>query len=304
MSHTDRCPMCGTPQKAEESGVCAACGQSFTRRENVTNFQWPQSRGETVDRWSKAWWGRTLRHMLDPIGSPFSPVAWATRRKVNAYYERCHTHPDTARRFHDSFFGQLTLPDTPDALDCGCGAGRHTAMLRQLGHNVTGQDILESANWARIPDAQFVVAPPDAQHLPYPDASFDLVLVIEMLNHLAPDRLTAFAGEVARVLRPDGFWCILEAHSGGYDMSFIRNWCGRLYAVSDYDDAARNAGLALHQSRYVGFNAPVLARYVNAVRIILNPFATLDDPELTGLCGRLIPERRRPLYMAAYRKDR
>lgn len=304
MSHIDRCPACGAPVKAEGAGACAACGQPFTQREGMVSFHWSQSRGETVDRWSTAWWGRTLRHMLDPIGSPFSPVAWATRYKVNAYYERCHSHPETARRFHDSFFGQLALPHTPDTLDCGCGAGRHTAMLRQLGHNVTGQDIIESANWARIPGARFVVAPPHAQHLPYPDASFDLVLVIEMLNHLPPERLAALAGDVARVLRPGGFWCILEGHSGGYDMSFVRNWCGRLYAVEDYDAAARNAGLALHQSRYVGFNAPVLARYVNAVRVILNPFATLDDPELTGLCGRLIPERRRPLYMAAYRKDR
>jgi ubiquinone/menaquinone biosynthesis C-methylase UbiE len=45
----------------------------------------------------------------------------------------------------------------------------------------------------------------DAQRLPFPDASFDVVINVEA-SHCYPD-FPGFVGEVARVLRPGGWFC-------------------------------------------------------------------------------------------------
>jgi SAM-dependent methyltransferase len=88
-------------------------------------------------------------------------------------------------------------------LDVGCGTGHHLADLRQRGFNVTGVDgsgeMLTHAR--RInPDVELVQS--DVARLPFDDASFDIVLCVEVARYLAdPDPCLR---EIARVLRPRG----------------------------------------------------------------------------------------------------
>jgi SAM-dependent methyltransferase len=88
-------------------------------------------------------------------------------------------------------------------LDVGCGTARSYApeLARRAGSYV-GVDVsataVEAARAAGL-DARVV---DDASALPFPDASFDRVVCIEVLEHLfAPDRAAA---EIRRVLRPGG----------------------------------------------------------------------------------------------------
>src|SRR5579859_5548598 len=90
-------------------------------------------------------------------------------------------------------------------LEIGCGAGRN---LRAFAHyrpdlTLQGVDIsrvaLEEAAAAGGP---IVYRLGDALHLPYPDASFDIVVLFDVLEHV-PDVGRAVA-EIARVLRPGG----------------------------------------------------------------------------------------------------
>lgn len=88
-------------------------------------------------------------------------------------------------------------------LDVGCGTGNSYALeFRRRGAPYQGVDIspqaVEMARAAGI-NAQVIG---DAAQLPFADGSFDLVLCIEVLEHLfAPDRA---AVEIHRVLRPGG----------------------------------------------------------------------------------------------------
>jgi SAM-dependent methyltransferase len=88
------------------------------------------------------------------------------------------------------------------ALDVGCGDGRLTAELDAAA--LTGADVsgvaLERAR-ARLPEAELVELDPDAP-FPLDDASFDLVLCAETVEHVRDVQL--LLSEIRRVLRPAG----------------------------------------------------------------------------------------------------
>jgi ubiquinone/menaquinone biosynthesis C-methylase UbiE len=95
------------------------------------------------------------------------------------------------------------------AIDVGCGTGHHLRDLKARGFEVAGIDgsapMLEEARGA-VPKAELHQAEVDA--LPFPEASFDLALCIEVLRYLS-DPAPCLA-EMARVLAPGGV-CLATA---------------------------------------------------------------------------------------------
>jgi SAM-dependent methyltransferase len=90
---------------------------------------------------------------------------------------------------------------TADVLDLGCGNGRYEQLLAERGHGGARVALdLSAGMLATVPAALRVRA--DAQRLPFPDGSFDVVLAPHMLYHV-PDVAQA-AREARRVLRPGG----------------------------------------------------------------------------------------------------
>lgn len=94
-------------------------------------------------------------------------------------------------------------------LDVGCGTGHHLAELRARGFDGAGvdgsADMLEQAA-AVNPGVELRLA--DVEHLPFADASFDIVVCIEVLRYLPSP--AACLREMARVLRPGGI-CLATA---------------------------------------------------------------------------------------------
>ena len=88
------------------------------------------------------------------------------------------------------------------ALDLGCGDGRLTAHLG--AEHLTAADVsqvaLERAR-RRLPAAELVHLEPNAP-LPLPDATFDLILCAETIEHVQDVQL--LLSEARRVLRPGG----------------------------------------------------------------------------------------------------
>jgi SAM-dependent methyltransferase len=98
-----------------------------------------------------------------------------------------------------------------DAIDVGCGTGRVTAILSELGHRVVGidpsEEMLDRATAKGTP-ATFRSGSFD--RLPSEDASADLVTSMLALSHVA-DLEPAFR-EFARVLRPGGTVVTTDIH--------------------------------------------------------------------------------------------
>ncbi len=86
-------------------------------------------------------------------------------------------------------------------LDVGCGLGIYMRKMRAFSPHVYGVEIdLERATEAGR--ALSLVATAAAEALPFPDASFDVVLSHEMIEHVRDDRRSI--AEAVRVLRPGG----------------------------------------------------------------------------------------------------
>lgn len=131
--------------------------------------------------------------------------------RVNALFRAQICEDETQRICRERIHWMCSQVRGEKILDLGCSEGIASLLLGQEGHQVVGIDInpavLEVARqeFAAFPDfvrqnVQFELV--SAGRLPFDDATFDSVLMGEVLEHQTrPERLLA---EARRVLRPDG----------------------------------------------------------------------------------------------------
>lgn len=123
-------------------------------------------------------------------------------------------------------------------LDVGCGEGRFCRMVQPHGIAATGIDptpaLIHSAR-ARDPQSTYLEAP--AEKLPFPDASFELVVsyltLIDILD------IQAAIPEMARVLAPGGSMLIANLNSfttAGETMGWVKDVWGqrRYFPIDNY----------------------------------------------------------------------
>jgi ArsR family transcriptional regulator len=115
-------------------------------------------------------------------------------------------HYSPGRTWEATALGLVGLMHLGDVLDAGSGDGTVAALLAARSRSITCLDrspkVLQAARkrLAGLPNVAF--APGDLDELPFPDARFDQVLLLNVLTYAAhPERALA---EAARVLRPGG----------------------------------------------------------------------------------------------------
>ena len=113
--------------------------------------------------------------------------------------------------------------------DLGCGSGVFTDLLRRHGCVPTGLDIspkLIELGRRKYPGIEFLEG--DAENLPFPDASFDGVLLAGIVHHFPePARMAA---EVYRVLRPGGHFVAFDPNRMNPFMYLYRDRSSPLYS--------------------------------------------------------------------------
>jgi 2-polyprenyl-6-hydroxyphenyl methylase/3-demethylubiquinone-9 3-methyltransferase len=129
-------------------------------------------------------------------------------------------------------------PKPQRVLDLGCGGGFLSNYLAAHGHVVVGIDTTpENLAVARAHalsgKVDYDLA--DACALPYPDASFDVVCAMDLIEHVPdPERLIA---EVGRVLAPGGLF---------FFHTFNRTWIANLIVIKGVAWFVKNAPDDLH----------------------------------------------------------
>ncbi|MBP7777833.1 MAG: class I SAM-dependent methyltransferase [Acidobacteria bacterium] len=133
-------------------------------------------------------------------------------------------HGDFGRRYVlDPVMLPRALAAAPKrALDVGCGEGRFCRMLRQRGVDAVGLEPTPALlATARARDGHGTYVEGVAEHLPFDDQSFDLV--VSYLTLIDIQDIQAAIREMARVLRPDG--TLLIANLNGFNTACAdRDW--------------------------------------------------------------------------------
>ena len=131
-------------------------------------------------------------------------------------------------------------------MDLGCGAGDSVELFRAFDAEVrwVGVDIEESPEVAERTrgDAEFVTF--DGEHLPFDDASFELIYCKQVLEHV--ERPRELLREVARVLEPGGSFAGSTSQLEAFHSRSTFNWTPYGFTV-----AAEDAGLEVVELRPV-----------------------------------------------------
>ena len=100
-------------------------------------------------------------------------------------------------------------------LDAGCSAGYATAYFAELVESAAGIDVDEEAirqARSRFPSIDFQPAP--LERIPHPDEAFDVVVCLDVLEHVTDERLAVT--ELFRVLRPGGTLILTTPNRGAF----------------------------------------------------------------------------------------
>jgi ubiquinone/menaquinone biosynthesis C-methylase UbiE len=168
---------------------------------------------------------------------------------------------------------EFLQPEPGDAvLDCGCGMGFYLRALTTIGkgafYGIDGDTKALAFAREALAGRGVLLVDGDILHLPYADASFDKVLMTEVLEHL-PDDHQGLA-EIHRVLKPGGTLALTVPHrhySFWYDPinrvaeglagrpirsgPFAGIWANhfRLYLPEEVTARVREAGFEVQQVR-------------------------------------------------------
>jgi SAM-dependent methyltransferase len=100
------------------------------------------------------------------------------------------------------------LPKGGKILEAGCGLGRWVFYLRSLGYDVTGIDLAKEAlELAKAYDPSAPIIARDILHTSFPDASFDAVISLGVVEHFEEGPQAAFH-ETLRLLKDGGLFFV------------------------------------------------------------------------------------------------
>lgn len=140
-----------------------------------------------------------------------------------------HKHSITYGEHLSRYMSVTDIVKGKNVLDAACGVGYGTQLLAKSASSVTGVDYSEDAiAYAKehysSKNVSFDVS--DATKMPYKDASFDVVISFETIEHI--HNPTAFVKEVRRVLKPGGVFVVSTPN----DDEFTE---GNVYHVHEFD---------------------------------------------------------------------
>jgi ubiquinone/menaquinone biosynthesis C-methylase UbiE len=189
-----------------------------------------------------------------PCGTQFTDLPWGSPEFYRGVEEeRYRRQPFMREAVGFERYAGRTL------LEIGCGLATDLAQFARHGTRVVGLDLtprgvaLARGRFrAEGLSGAFLVG--DAERLPFPDASLDVVYSFGVLHH-TPDTPRAFR-EIRRVLKPGGEAVVMLYHSRsshfyiGYPLALLgrlrrgEGWIGREAYFRVYDGAANPLGRA------------------------------------------------------------
>ncbi len=177
-----------------------------------------------------------------------------------------------------------SLPANAEILDIGCGAGFISNPLANQNYRVTGLDIAEgaikTAEKFSDPTKKSHYVTGDAYQLPFADKSFDVVMMLDFLEHI--DDMPRALGEAARVLRDGGIFIF---------HTFNKTWLAYLLVIRAVEIFSR--GCPEHMHVYHLFRDPkeVAAACKNLGMIVQDTVGVRPKVESVAFWKSLVTRR-------------
>lgn len=235
-------------------------------------------------------------------------------------YFRLHRH-----RF-EAMLRAIDAPRGAHVLEIGVNPGHFTQLLVGSGYHVTGVDLDPSPRQALWDRLGVTVHQTNLEHsaLPFPDASFDLLVFSEVIEHLVYSPIPVLR-EFRRVLKPGGrllittpnelyfksrmraiirmlLWQSLSTkeefrHQMSLEGDARYTTHSRTYTMGELTWLVEAAGLRVHKKQYV---APWEQVGLERSRITSHPFRVAAKGAL-ALLTKLVPPVRSMLLVVAQR---
>ncbi len=188
-----------------------------------------------------------------------------------------------ARTLAPSVFRHLQLPDKGRLLEIGCGVG---AELKLIAHrwpqlHLTGMDLNPSHLLAardhlgaEIQQAQVSLVLGDARHFPFAHASFDAIITIWMLEHVADAR--PILDQALHLLRPGGELICTEVDNAQFGFDPVQP------AIAEWWQCFNRYQADMGGNPFIGGVLAQLARAAGAHEVLsetLRIISSRDDPE-------------------------
>ena len=172
------------------------------------------------------------------------------------------------RSLIEQVISKLNLPEDAEIFEAGCGSGGNLAMLARHG-KVYAMELNETARlFARnlqIGEIQPGCLPDD---IPFPDKKFDLILLLDVLEHLEED--TASLQALSTKLKPSGWLLItVPAYPWLWSKQDELLHHKRRYILSNLCKIVSSAGYKVHFVNHFNF---VLFPLIAIVRFVQNLF--------------------------------
>ena len=131
----------------------------------------------------------------------------------------------SSKRSHAEVIEELLEPSGAKIIDIGCGAGKMTRLLTEMGGEVIGIDPgarqLERARAvATVGDETFIEG--IAENLPFEDQSIDIAFFFNSFHHVPKEGFEAAIIEAQRVLKPGGKLYFAEPIADGPQFELSR----------------------------------------------------------------------------------
>jgi ubiquinone/menaquinone biosynthesis C-methylase UbiE len=234
------CPVChGELDFGQQAIVCTACGTHYPVH------------------------GRIPVMTVGPSDDGFGHDLYNAQVRGNVFEKVFHR--GRIRTLLKLIVNELDIGTPWRVLDVGCNTGPMVIPLRRRGYDVTGIDISATdvhqaeryLDELGLPDGGLAVA--DGTRLPFPDRSFDLVLLIDVLEHT--DHPQRVVDEAKRLLSPGG--TVVATVPWAYHPLVRHDWMRKLLSsrktIDEHPDAPFKRNML--QALFGGFQ-PVLFRHV------------------------------------------
>jgi len=203
-----------------------------------------------------------------------------------------------------SLLSQIDLPQNPRILDAGCGTGGSFEMLAPLG-DVYGMDINEMAlSFAGKKEYTSLGRCDLPEEIPFGEISFDLIVFLDVLEHLEKDRESLEA--LVKRMNPGG-WLLLTvpAYPWMWSAHDVWNHHYRRYTRQTLLELFQGLNMEIVRSFYFNsilFPVALLSRWFHAVSGRECPVKDLDvlPPALNRLLRMIFQTERHVIRSSGF----